>query len=431
MGVRQFHSKRLGRKVWGYDAYVSGRRVKKIGFSTRDAAVEALARRRIREVEREAGVGVEKQAGKVVTVREVVERRRQQLRAAAKGSRGYSSRRQAARELLRFLGWLADPDMPVTSLQTSHLAAFRDALLGQGLQPQSALNLIAHVTSALNRAHETFPSLEGWRPPARPRFDFRRGKRKVIYDPGTAASLLAHLRRPRAAGHDHYKTGEPARCHRTRLDAADYFQAALQTGMRGAEVRSRAWSDVLWHLGAIRVDNTKAGDEGLVYVPASLIEMLRARRERQSPPSPWVFPSPADPSAHARVGFAKHIRRAAEELKIPWGYGERGGVVFHTTRHTAATTMLDQGADLATVQAQLGWSDRTMLLNYGHATTRSRRAAVSALDVFAGGGPTKVSGSDSTQRPDTPAIPHIPHTRGGAGRARKAGKLKKIKKPLE
>ena len=45
--------------------------------------------------------------------------------------------------------------------------------------------------------------------------------------------------------------------------------------------------------------------------------------------------------------------------------------------------MLEARYDLLTVQAQTRYSDKTMLMRYGHASARSRRAAVTALDQFA------------------------------------------------
>lgn len=385
MGVRQFKSKRLGRDTWGFDARIRGRRVQKTGFSTKKAAELALANARVHANEVAAGVRIEPEQRAVVSVRQVIERRKKQLPVPA-GSRGYSSRKQAARNLDRFLAWLSDPGMDVRDLQTAHLAAFRDDQLAKGLLPQSVLNVLTPVMSTLHSARENFPALDGWQPPAWPKLTLPKGKKQVVYAPDTAAELLAHLRRPRDASHPTFKNGESRRSYRARLDAADYLQMALQSGLRGCELRARSWADVVWHRSALRVDNTKAGDEGTVYLPESLLEMLRRRRERQSPESPWIFPNDLDSARHHRRGYGEVIRAACETLGIPWGYKASGGVVLHTTRHTAATAMLDEGWDVATVQSQMRWSDRTMLLNYGHATTRSRRGAATALDKFAGGG---------------------------------------------
>lgn len=272
--------------------------------------------------------------------------------------------------------------MDVRELQTSHLTAYRDEQLARGLLPQSVLNLITPVMSALSSASESFPSLADFRRPAWPKLKTPKGKHQSLYSPDTARRLLAHLRRPREREHKVFKNGESKRSYRARLDAADYLQVGLQAGLRGCEIRTRGWADVLWHASALRIDNTKAGDEGTVFIPASLLEMLRRRRAGQSPVSLWIFPSDLSPERHHRRGYSDVIREACEKFSIPWGYKQRGGGVFHTTRHTAASAMLDEGWDVATVQSQMRWSDRTMLLNYRHATVRSRRGAATALDRF-------------------------------------------------
>lgn len=381
MGVRLFDSKKHRQKAWGYEARIAGKRKRKVGFSSKQAAELALSTARIHANERAAGVRVE--AGPLVTVRQLVERRRKQL-PVAKGQPGYYSRNQAVGDLNRFLALLDTPLLSVHQLKTAHLALYRDARLKAGLKPQTVFRELTNVLACLNRAHESFPALDGWRPPRRPRLEVPKHKRQVTYAPDVAARLLAYLRRPRETTHPRYHTGEPPRAYRARLDAADYLQMALQCGQRGGEIRTRRWADVLWHKGALRVDSTKTADEGVVFLPASLLEMLRRRKEQQHPASVWIFPSDKDHTRPIARGHAETCRRAARALGIAWGYQTPGGVVFHTARHTAATTMLDSGSDVATVQAQMGWSDRTMLLNYGHASARSRRAAASALDAFSG-----------------------------------------------
>ena len=115
----------------------------------------------------------------------------------------------------------------------------------------------------------------------------------------------------------------------------------------------------------------------------------------------------------------KIIRDAAKKLGIPWGYGSRGGIVLYTTRHTAATAMLDAGNDLATVQAQTRHSTRQMLMRYGHATARSRRAAASALDSFK---QDSCAGSCTEITPDAPSNPPNPRLRAKAKAAKTGDK---------
>jgi integrase len=390
MGVKQEFSAKLNKKTWGYDARITGKRVRCFGFSSRSAAEIALANARVKANERRAGV-IPEEPPAVITVRQLVERRIKVL-PVPRGAPGYYSRNQAIGDLERFLT-LVDGDMPVHKLSTAHTAIYRDARLAAGLQPQTVFRELTNLQACFNSAREHFAELEAWRPPARPKLKVPRGQREATYAPEDAARLLAHLRRPREETHPCYAR-EPARSYRARLDAADSFQIALQTAGRCGEVISLRWTDVLWHKNALRVEATKTNEEGVIFLPESLVEMLRRRRAAQSPPSEWVFPSDLRPDEHVSRGFVSIVRQAALDLGIPWGYGTPGGVVFHTTRHTATTAMLDAGYDLPTVQAQTRHSDKTMLMRYGHASARSRRGAATALDQFAADTPEATEGGD-------------------------------------
>ncbi|HEX8179463.1 MAG TPA: site-specific integrase [Pyrinomonadaceae bacterium] len=183
--------------------------------------------------------------------------------------------------------------------------------------------------------------------------------------------------------HEYFKHGEPLRAYRARLDAALFFQLGLQMGQRGSERARLRWTDVIWHCGALKIDQTKTGDEGLVFLPDDLLTLLRARKSAQVPASEWVFPSDIKRGQAVDVrALVEVVRRAARDLNIPWGLKTPGGIVSHTTRHTFTTALLDAGYDIGTVQAQTGHSDRTMLLRYSHATVKSRRAATAAVAQF-------------------------------------------------
>src|SRR5206468_1495280 len=98
---------------------------------------------------------------------------------------------------------------------------------------------------------------------------------------------------------------------RARLDHADYFQFTLQTGLRPDEAIRRAWTDVLWDSSRLRVDATKTDEEATIDLPASCLEMLKHRYERQSPKSLWIFPSDKRAGEHLESAAHVIIRRAA------------------------------------------------------------------------------------------------------------------------
>ncbi|MGB7925547.1 MAG: tyrosine-type recombinase/integrase [Pyrinomonadaceae bacterium] len=406
--------KKYNRKVWGYIGYIDGRQRRKFGFSSEEKAQTAFYSARTRAQERRSGVLPDTDA-QSVTVEQIIRARIKQL-PVPKGSPGYYSRNQAVGDLERFLAMLPH-GLLVAQLTAAHGAAYRDARLEAGLAPQTVFREYTNIQACFNAAGESFPQLENWRPPKRPKIKVPKSSRNRTVTPEEAALLLADLRRPREAAHERYGR-EPERAYRARLDAADFLQLSLQTAMRPDETVRRSWTDVLWHSSRLLVDSTKTDEEGTIDLPASCLEMLRRRHAEQHRKSPWLFPSDVVPGQHIARAPTALIRRAAEKLGIPWGYETRGGIVLYTTRHTAATAMLQAGHDLATVQAQTRHSTKTMLMRYAHASARSRRAAASALDAF---GDNSCSGSCVTGGPDKPRMPRKPRAKEKAKGAKRGG----------
>jgi site-specific recombinase XerD len=58
------------------------------------------------------------------------------------------------------------------------------------------------------------------------------------------------------------------------------------------------------------------------------------------------------------------------------------GISWHRLRHTFTTRLLEQGADLATVQQLLGHSTVTVTMRYAHPNLDSKRQAVGKLEGF-------------------------------------------------
>lgn len=366
---------RFGQKVWRYDIRLpDGTRKRKKGFSSAQAASIAASRVVIAVNEKRAGVTPPPSGP---TCSDVIRKRINHLKVP-KGSRGYYSRNQAIVDLERFLKITSG--LQVTELRTAHFAEYRDLRL-KSVKPQTVYRELTNLHACFNQAYETFSELESWRPPRRPSLVVPEGDREVTYSPMDAHRLLEYLRRPRLKTHYRYHNGEPLRSYNARLNAADYFQMALQTSKRAGEIRTRAWSDLLWHKNGLRVDSTKRQKEGVIYLPESLMQMLRDRRARM-PESKWIFPSDLYPDKPMERLNVDIIRRACVHLGIEWGYGSSRGVVFHTTRHTATTAMLDK-YDSRIVQAQTGHSDEAMMRRYNHPKMELHREAVQTLDQFA------------------------------------------------
>lgn len=404
--------KKYGRKVWGYIGFIDGRKRRKFGFASEEKAQTAFYNARVQAKERRSGIQPD---APPVTVKELIEKRCARL-PVPKGFPGHDSRRSACNHLKAFLSMLPD-GMLVTQLTTSDSARYRDARLALGIAPQTVFRELTNIQSCFNNAREDFPQLETWRPPAKPKLKIPRGNRNIVIAPDTVTLLLTYLRRPREETHESF-TREPSRTFLSRIEAADFFQFALQSAMRPGEIVRLQWTDVLWHSNRLIVDATKTDEEATIDLPESLMEMLKRRRE-QHKDSPWIFPSLYSKRRHMYRPPTQLLRAAAEKLGVPWGYASRNGIVLYTARHTAATTMLDGGCDLPTVQAQTRHSTRQMLMRYGHATAKSRRGAASSLDSF---GQDSCAGPCAGDTPVAPSSPPNPRVRAKGKAAKTGGK---------
>ncbi|HEY0321963.1 MAG TPA: tyrosine-type recombinase/integrase [Pyrinomonadaceae bacterium] len=404
--------KKYGRKVYGYIGFIDGRKRRKFGFATSGKAQDAFYNARVQAKERRAGIHPD---APPVTVEQLIDKRTASL-PVPKGMPGHDSRRSAVLHLKAFLAMLPD-GMLVTQLTTADTAAYRDARLEAGIAPQTVFRELTNIQSCFNKAREHFPQLETWRSPAKPQLKIPRGTRNRVITPDEIARLLTYLRRPREETHESYSR-EPSRTYLSRIEAADFLQLALQSAMRPSEIVCRAWADVIWHANRLLIDATKTDEEGTIDLPESCMEMLKRRRE-QHKDSPWIFPSLYSNRRHMYRAPTQLIRRASLELGIPWGYAARNGIVLYTTRHTAATAMLDAGNDLPTVQAQTRHSTKNMLMRYAHATARSRRAAAAALDSFSN---NSCAGSCASVTPETPSSPPNPRPKVKAKAAKSGAK---------
>ena len=110
----------------------------------------------------------------------------------------------------------------------------------------------------------------------------------------------------------------------------------------------------------------------LVSIPQTAVDLL-IQEHSKHPDSPYMFPSPLTGEMYhpdSVVNLHKKILKDAglEHLR------------FHDLRHTFATTALQNGVDVKTVQARLGHADASITLNwYAHAMPGNDRQAADLL----------------------------------------------------
>ncbi len=152
------------------------------------------------------------------------------------------------------------------------------------------------------------------------------------------------------------------------------FSTLLLTGLREQELCYLTRDDVILERDRESlVVRSKPGftpkdyEEREVPIPSELAALLRAR-ERDSP---WVFPS-------AGGGLETHLLRRLKRVAARAGVAE---ATLHKFRHTYATRLLENGADVVTVQRLLGHSDLDTTKRYLNPDGDRKRAAVNRLSL--------------------------------------------------
>jgi len=81
--------------------------------------------------------------------------------------------------------------------------------------------------------------------------------------------------------------------------------------------------------------------------------------------------------------FYKILRRACEELGIPYGKNIEDGLILHTTRHTVTTHLVESGLDYDTIGLITGHKAKELIAHYSHKTPQSVARAAAALEQIA------------------------------------------------
>jgi len=162
--------------------------------------------------------------------------------------------------------------------------------------------------------------------------------------------------------------------HRTLL------MTLYATGVRRAELTHLKVSDIDSKRMVIHVQGGKGRKDRDVMLSPKLLEVLREHwRGLPRKPSAWLFP-----------GNRWHTGDTPIDTKVVWNAckeaAQRAGlqkdVHPHTLRHCFATHLLEDGADLRTIQILLGHNDLKETARYLHLSQRHLHAAASPLDAL-------------------------------------------------
>lgn len=167
----------------------------------------------------------------------------------------------------------------------------------------------------------------------------------------------------------------------TRDEEAKLFQAssshlrpiltvALHTGMRLGEILGLTWGQVDFKKGLIRVERTKSGLSRVIPINSTLHEALRAQKSPDADASLFRNAKTGKPLTSVKTAFLAACRRAGI-----------AGLRFHDLRHTFASRLIENGADIITVKELLGHSSVKITERYTHSQGEQKKFAVSLLTV--------------------------------------------------
>jgi integrase/recombinase XerD len=148
------------------------------------------------------------------------------------------------------------------------------------------------------------------------------------------------------------------------------------TGMRCNEIRLLKIEDIDSKRMLIHIRNGKGQTPRNVPLSPALLERLRIYW-RWRKPKDWLFPSKQRPQCPMDGKSIRHLcanagRRAAIKRHVH----------PHVFRHSFATHLLDQGADLRTIQVLLGHADIQTTARYLRVSMRRIQAVASRFDAL-------------------------------------------------
>ena len=148
-----------------------------------------------------------------------------------------------------------------------------------------------------------------------------------------------------------------------------FFMILLHTGLRASDAGNLRWSDIELDRGIIRVVTKKTGQR--IAIPVN--DTLQSYLLDYGTETPKLFPGLDTDDKRNKVRH--HIQRILREAGYQW---KRTGC--HTFRHTFASHLMINGANIYDVKELLGHKSITMTEIYAHLSENATRRAVDLID---------------------------------------------------
>ena len=173
-------------------------------------------------------------------------------------------------------------------------------------------------------------------------------------------------------------TGNPAVASRDRA----ILETLYSTGARVSELVGLNWDDVDLDAGIVRLQG-KGKKERMVPIGELAVDAIQEYRRQLSPKSlddsqkktAWLSKPPHEPGGGTSPVFRNNrggrlsVRSVERMVKRSSQFLQGGAVTPHTLRHSFATHLLDEGADLRAIQEMLGHASLATTQKYTHVAT--------------------------------------------------------------
>ena len=164
----------------------------------------------------------------------------------------------------------------------------------------------------------------------------------------------------------------------------------IETGMRQSELLGLRWPHVNLARGTLAIFEQKNKGTDTLPLSQKALEVLRARDKVRYFSSDAVFYTGKGTPIIARnlLRAFYSAKKKAQIKELRW---------HDATRHTFATRLVQNGADIYTVQKLGRWKNISMVMRYAHHHPGSLRPGVEILDRARMGYITKISQSEKVQ----------------------------------
>jgi integrase len=340
--------------TWWYEFWFAGRRIQESTKSTSKVVARGAEQRRRRELEEGFNNFEDVRHERVRTIRDVGNDLLASYRLRNPQSATFAA--YAVGHVQRLLG-----DRMLVEVGEQTVKEFQDQRLQEKAAPKTINEEVGFLLRLLGDVGDVLRMRLRKKKLLKLKVRNRIGK---AYDPAEKGRLLATAKLARSP------------------HIFPALMLAMNTGMRGAEMRNLTWGqiDLTKRYLAVGRSKTEAGEGRTIplnsALHAALVEYAEWYKERfgEVQPEWYIFPfgkpRPNDPT------------RPVTTLKTAWRNLRTNANVtgrWHDNRHTLVTDLAEKGASDQTIMDIAGHVSKQMLKHYSHVRMEAKRAALESI----------------------------------------------------